>query len=191
MAEETSAPAPELAESVLAPIPRAIGVRSGVGVAAAITIVSFWMTFAGGSSASHVPSRLEDLGRSVVTPVDPTDRDAVRAAIATLRTDATTRRHIAADIEAGRRRIGWIAVQDSMDPDGDTIAIESGGVVQQIVLAKAWVPVAVVSGADNRVGITALIDGEGGGITLALVTSGGPMPLRIMHPGEHIELATQ
>jgi len=177
---------------LLAPIPRRAGAASGAALAVAIVAAGSWLTFGNGTlGSSHIPSRPEDLGRGVVTAIDAKDRDAVAAAIAMLRTDEITRQRLAADILAGRRRIGWIVVQDSMDPDGDVVAIEAGGVVQQVVLAKAWMPVPVVSDAAHRIGITALKDGEGGGITLALVTSGGSMPLRPLQPGEHIEVAAE
>ena len=145
----------------------------------------------GSSSSSHIPLRPEDLGKGVITAIDVKDHDAVAAAVSMLKTDDATRQRLAADILAGRRRIGWIVVQDSMDPDGDVVAIEASGIVQQVVLAKAWMPVPVVSDAGHRIGITALKDGGGGGITLALVTSGGPMPLRPLQPGEHIEVAAE
>jgi hypothetical protein len=193
MTDESPASAPQLAEPVLAPIAQELRTTSGAGLAAAALALALgvWMTLGNGSPSSHVPSRPEDLGKGVITAVDLKDPDAVSAAIAMLRTDEGTRHRIAAGVEAGRRNIGWIVVQDSMDPDGDTIAIESGGIVQQVVLAKAWIPVPVLLGADKRIGITALKDGEGGGITLALVTSGGPMPLRPLAPGEHIEVAAE
>jgi hypothetical protein len=76
---------------------------------------------------------------------------------------------------------------DSIDPDGDTIAVESSGLTQQVVLTKSWTPVAVLlEGAPIHV--TALRDGVAGGVTIAFATGAGVMPMRIMRPGERIEV---
>jgi hypothetical protein len=74
-----------------------------------------------------------------------------------------------------------------MDPDGDTVAVEASGIVQHVVLSKAWMPVAIPLDG-GPIGITAVRDGGGGGVTVALATRGGPVTLRIMLPGEHMEV---
>ena len=87
------------------------------------------------------------------------------------------------------RQIGWIALTDSMDPDGDTVAGEAGGFVQNVVLDKAWVPVAVPLAGGMPIRITGVRDGGGGGITVAVATRAGAIALRILSPGEFIEVA--
>ena len=42
-----------------------------------------------------------------------------------------------------RQRLGWIVFVDSIDPDGDTVAVEASGPTQPIVLTKGWTPIAV------------------------------------------------
>jgi hypothetical protein len=136
----------------------------------------------------HLPASPDDLGPGVVTPVDPFDRPAVAAAISALKVTDAQRQGIERDVIEGRRRIGWIVVMDSMDPDGDTIAIEAGGLVQIVVLTKAWTPVPVLLGSGS-IGVSGIKDGAGGGITLALATRSGPLNLRPLVPGERIEVA--
>jgi hypothetical protein len=145
-----------------------------------------------GSSAlpSHVPATRAELADGIITPIDASDRAAVRAAVSMFDVAEPLQRQIEQEVLTGRRHLGWIIVEDSMDPDGDVIAVESGGIVQEIVLEKAWIPVPVLRDS-SRIGITAIKDGAGGGITLALVTAGGQMALRIMNPGEHIEVAAR
>ena len=75
-----------------------------------------------------------------------------------------------------------------MDPDGDTVAVEASGLTQQIVLNKNWTPVAVALADSGPIAVTALRDGQGGGITVAFATSSGTVPIRILRPGERIEV---
>jgi len=140
------------------------------------------------AAAPLVPTTFADLATGAVMPIDPANAGAVAAAIATLRLPAAQRAEIERAIAGRQRRIAWIVLTDSMDPDGDTVAVESGGIVQHVVLNKSWVPVAVPL-ADAPIGITAVRDGGGGGITVALATRTGAMAVRIMLPGERIEVA--
>lgn len=191
MSDRDTVAEPVLADPVLAPVPYAAKVASAGVAAAGVLFAAFWLAQPGmGALPPHVPTSRAELAASIITPIDADDRGAVDAAVSLLNVAEPLRRQIEQDVLADRRHLGWIVVQDSMDPDGDVIAIESGGIVQQIVLEKAWIPVPVLRDS-NRVGITAIKDGQGGGITLALVTAGGQMALRIMLPGEHIEVAAQ
>jgi hypothetical protein len=140
-------------------------------------------------SAAKVPSRLEDLSANIVTPVSPEDRAAVAAAVAALKVAPPQRAEIEQAVIDRRQRLGWIVFTDSMDPDGDTIAVEASGLTQQIVLSKSWTPVAVVLEDGGPIGVTAVRDGQGGGVTVAFATSTGAMPVRILRPGERIEVA--
>jgi hypothetical protein len=146
--------------------------------------------FALSAPVSHdakVPQRPQDLSANVVTFVSADDRDAVAAAVAALKVADPQRAEIERAVTARRQRIGWIVLTDSMDPDGDTIAVESSGLTQQIVLTKGWTPVAILVDG-GPINVTAIRDGVEGGITVAFATSAGVMPMRIMQPGEHIEV---
>ena len=78
-----------------------------------------------------------------MTIVDGGNRAAVTAAIELLRVPDAQRIQIEQEVLSRDRRVGWIVLTDSMDPDGDVVAVESGGIVQHVDLSKAWVPVAV------------------------------------------------
>lgn len=137
--------------------------------------------------ADKVPQRPDDLSANVVTFVPADDRDAVASAVAALKIASPQRAEIARAVAERRQRIGWIVFTDSMDPDGDTIAVESSGLTQQIVLTKGWTPVAILADG-GPIHVTAVRDGVEGGITVAFATSAGVMPMRIMQPGEQIEV---
>ena len=138
--------------------------------------------------ATQIPSRPEDLSGNVVTFVSPDDRAAVASAVAALKISPPQRAEIAQAVADRRQRLGWIVFVDSMDPDGDTVAVEASGLTQQIVLTKAWTPVAVALADSGPIGVTAVRDGQGGGVTVAFATSSGTMPIRILRPGERIEV---
>jgi hypothetical protein len=134
-----------------------------------------------------LPWRPELLSPNVVTLVSADDRNGIKSAIASLMIAEPLRAEIERAVIERKRRIGWIVFTDSIDPDGDTIAVEAAGLSQQIVLTKSWTPVAVVLD-EAPIRVTGVRDGESGGITIAFATSAGMMPLRIIQPGEQIEV---
>lgn len=179
---------PELGEPILSPLQTRAVACTGL-LAVAITTSIIWLTAPDHQAVAHrVPTTPEDLSAGMVTMVDPSDRAAVAAAAAALRLPEPQRQQIEQSVLQRQRRLGWIVLTDSMDPDGDTVAIEAGGIVQHVVLSKAWMPVAVPLDGTGPIGITAVRDGGGGGITIAIATRGGPVALRIMLPGDRIEV---
>lgn len=137
---------------------------------------------------ASIPSRPEDLSANVVTFVSPDDRAAVASAVAALKVAPPQRAEIERAVVERRQRLGWIVFIDSKDPDGDAVAVEASGLTQQVMLTKSWTPVAVVLDATGPIGVTAVRDGQGGGVTVAFATSSGTVPVRIMRPGERIEV---
>jgi hypothetical protein len=137
----------------------------------------------------QVPTTQAELSDRLMTIVDPTNRNAVRGAIDAMQLPAPQRAEIEQAVIDQRIRIAWIVFTDSIDPDGDIVAVEAAGYTQHIVLSKAWTPVAVplVSGS---ISITAVRDGGGGGVTVALATRNGPVAMQIMLPGDRIQVAS-
>lgn len=176
---ELPLPLPARQPSRLAPALLLLGLIGG-GVYAA--------TDADTKPTAKIPSRPEDLSANVVTFVSPDDLAAVASAVAALKVAPPQRAEIEQAVTERRQRLGWIVFTDSMDPDGDTVAVEASGLTQQIVLTKSWTPVAVALADSGPIGVTAVRDGQGGGITVAFATSAGTMPMRILRPGERIEV---
>ena len=135
-----------------------------------------------------VPQSIADLSDGFLTAVDANNSAAVAAAVSSLRLPPAQRAIVERSVLSGHRRIGWIVLTDSIDPDGDTVAVEAEGIVQNVVLNKAWMPVAVPMSGPSKIAITGVRDGGGGGITVALATRGGSVPFRILLPGERIEV---
>jgi hypothetical protein len=188
MHDRPSVTTPELAGPVLAPLvlrPAPVAV-AGV-LCLVIATASIWLRAGPRAAVPHIPATAEDLSAGMVTPVAATNPAAVAAAVSMLRLPATQRADIEREVLDGRRRLGWIVLTDSMDPDGDTVAVEAGGIVQHVVLSKAWMPVAIPLDG-GPIAITAVKDGGGGGVTVGVATRGGPVTLRIMLPGERMEV---
>jgi hypothetical protein len=190
MTELDHAPIAKLAEPLLAPLRVAPAVAASAGLLlVAMAGGLIWLAAPGAPTvAAHIPASAADLGDRIVTFIDPADRAAVAAATSTLRLAEPVRRQIEQSVLDRQRRLGWIVLTDSMDPDGDTVAVEASGIVQHVVLSKVWVPVAVPLEGASPIAITAVRDGGGGGVTVALATRSGPVTLRIMLPGERVEV---
>lgn len=185
MPEVDRAPGLELAP----PMPlRASPLAAGLA-AAAVAVAMIWLAGSAQHAGPKVPASPADLSDSVVTEIDVSNGGAITAALSMLRLPEAQRQQIAQEVLRRERRLGWIVLVDSMDPDGDTVAVESAGLVQHVLLSKAWMPVAVpLGGSGAPIGVTAVRDGGGGGVTVALATRRGPMALRALLPGERIEV---
>lgn len=190
MSEPQQHPAPRITDPVLAPPlgmgPATFGLSGFLVAALALGIWSF--SKVDPRTAAKAPSQISQLSDGFVTPISTGDRDDIAAALAALHLPEAQRLQLERDVLEGRQRLGWIIFVDSIDPDGDVVAVEAAGLVQHVSLTKAWTAVAVPL-TGTPIGITAVRDGAGGGVTVALATRAGPVTLRILLPGERIEVA--
>lgn len=178
-------PTPELyAPKPALPLPMvAIPVILMIGLACVAD--GYW----GGGVTGTKPQLSAQPNSGIVTIVDPADKSGIQAAVTSLKVPAPQRREVERAVLAGEKQIGWIFLGDSLDPDGDTVAVEAGGLSQQVVLTNSWTPVAVPLSAGDKIGIVAVRDGGGGGITVTYATRGGQVGMPVMTPGQRIEVA--
>lgn len=92
-----------------------------------------------------------------------------------------------ADIDDGKRRVSVITLWDNFDEDGDVVTIEANGVTLTVPIMHAPVRVFVPYAPGGVLSITGTRDGTGG-ITAAVETSAGAVPLPILGVGQTIVL---
>jgi hypothetical protein len=172
-------PASEESPAVLA-----AGALFAVGLALGL----FW---AGGfwPGAAAIPFEPGDGSGSLLVPVDLAEPAARKRAMGALRLSPAERgrleRFLAEDDDVG---LGWVAIVDTMDPDGDTVRISGLGFNQDVVAGSSPQVLAVPYRRGGDIEVTGMRDGAGGGITVAVMTAQGPFPLKFLGLGETIRI---
>lgn len=93
-----------------------------------------------------------------------------------------------ADVQGGRAQLVWLTLYDSDAEDGDVAELRSAGFSRVVPLARTPVTVAVPVGTDRTILLVGSVDGGGGGVTVGVVLSSGPMPLPPLSVGQTIRL---
>jgi hypothetical protein len=126
-------------------------------------------------------------GTSLFTRVPAGD---VERALAMLALTAVDKGKVRELVKAGTMRLAWVTVSDFDEEDGDWVAIAAGGFRQDVRLFKTPLTIAVpyLPGVPARV--IGLIDGGGGGITVAVHVGGHLFSLKPLQIGESIEVPT-
>lgn len=135
------------------------------------------------SFASLAPLQLEsvkpqDLERALDTlHLDAPQRAQLRAAVT-----SSTSIH-----SADQTRLVWVEVWDFAAEDGDVVHLASAGFTIDCNLLNAHQRIAMPVDATRRLTVTGALDG-GGGITLGIQTSTGPVLLPVLAPGQTLQL---
>ncbi|MEZ5890178.1 MAG: hypothetical protein R3D52_07875 [Xanthobacteraceae bacterium] len=87
-------------------------------------------------------------------------------------------------------RIAWVQLSDSFDEDGDWVKVTAGGFSQNLRLFKKPLRFAIPYVPGAPVAVTGLIDGEGGGITVAVHSGASTFGLKPLVKGETIMVPT-
>src|SRR5262245_25490013 len=95
---------------------------------------------------------------------------------------------VRAELARGKLRIGWITVSDTMDEDGDWVRIAAGGLQQDVRLFNKPYTMAVPYVPGMPVSVIGLIDGGGGGITVAVYVGSAKLSLKPMQKGETLQI---
>jgi hypothetical protein len=94
-------------------------------------------------------------------------------------------------VERGERMLGWLTLWDNFDEDGDVASVTAAGFTQRVPLRHAPTRILVPYIPGQPVLITGEHDGMGGGVTVAVELSTGPLPLPPLAVGQSVALPIQ
>lgn len=118
-----------------------------------------------------------------LAPLDA-EKDKAAFMASPLMTDAE-KSQLWAQVETQGKKVTAITLWDNFDEDGDTVSIQSEGVTLTVPLRNAPTTVYIPYKPGGSMTITGIFDG-GGGITAAIETLSGAVPLPIMSVGQSI-----
>jgi hypothetical protein len=95
---------------------------------------------------------------------------------------------VIAQAQNGDRALGWLTLWDNFDEDGDVVAVSAAGVTQTVELRHAPTRILVPYIPGQPVYLTGEKDGMGGGVTVAVELSTGPLPLPPLAVGQTVAL---
>jgi hypothetical protein len=190
-------PRSKLAAPDLAPMS-----RPGVaGVAAALLVGLGVFGFAGSEegikgdriSNSQAAKLADGFGRAhgSLLPVDLSTGPQRDRLAQSLPMSSAEAERLLALVERGERMLGWLTLWDNFDEDGDIASVTAAGFTQTVALMHAPKRILVPYVPGQPVLITGERDGMGGGITLAIELSTGPLPLPPLAVGQTIALPIQ
>lgn len=120
-------------------------------------------------------------------PVKPVEIDQ---AIAALVMSEPQKEQVRQAVKKDAMRIAWVQLSDSFDEDGDWVKVTAGGFSQNLRLFKKPLRFAIPYVPGAPVAVTGLIDGEGGGITVAVHSGASTFGLKPLVKGETIMVPT-
>jgi hypothetical protein len=94
-------------------------------------------------------------------------------------------------VERGERMLGWLTLWDNFDEDGDVVSVTAVGMIQSVPLLHAPKRILVPYVPGRPVLIIGERDGMGGGVTVAVELSTGPLPLPPLAVGQTVALPLQ
>lgn len=159
---------------------------AGFGVLFVAAIVLTLTSFE--SSTKSVGPQKQDrvaVGASMIRPVAAAETDK---AIGLLMMSDAEKATVRTELAKGKLRIGWITVSDTMDEDGDWVRIAAAGLQQDVRLFNRPYTMAVPYLPGMPVSVIGLIDGGGGGITVAVYVGSAKLPLKPMQKGEVVQI---
>lgn len=127
-------------------------------------------------------------GHGALVPVDLSTPQKREEILSALRMPAAKARRLMAMVERGERALGWLTLRDNLDEDGDVASVTAAGVTQQVPLFRAPTRIVVPYIPGQPVLVTGEHDGLGGGISVEVELSTGPLPLPPLAVGESVAL---
>ncbi|HZO44287.1 MAG TPA: hypothetical protein VFB68_00200 [Xanthobacteraceae bacterium] len=144
-------------------------------------------------SSSHAAQLAEGFRNASgsLLPVDLSTAEQRGALLDALNLTKPQAQRLLAMVDRGERMLGWITLWDSSDEDGDVASVTASGITQHVTLTRAPTRVLVVYVPGQPVYVTGERDGMGGGVTLSVELSTGPLPLPPLAVGQTVALPIQ
>jgi hypothetical protein len=183
---------PQLLETKAVPA-YAVGLALLMGIAGYGFIGGASMASRGDRISADEAARLAaDFGRAKgsLMPVDSANKGHRDNLMAALRLPSSKAAQLVAMVESGERALGWLTLWDNFDQDGDVVSVTAAGFRQVVPLTHAPTRVLIPYVPGQPVYVTGERDG-GGGITVAVELSSGPLPLPPLAVGQTIALPIQ
>jgi hypothetical protein len=130
----------------------------------------------------------EAFARMPPVGLSPVPRSEIGHAVQAMELSDPERASMVADLDSGRQRLAWISLYDSHTEDGDVVTVRSEGYSRTVLLRKQPTRIAIPIPASRAVDLTGAVDGGGGGVTVGVMTSSGPLALPPMAVGQTIRL---
>jgi hypothetical protein len=130
-------------------------------------------------------------GHGALMPVDISTEQQRTEVLNALRVPRAQAERLLAMVERGERALGWLTLWDNFDEDGDVASVTAAGFTQQVPLFHAPTRILVPYIPGQPVFVTGERDGRGGGVTVAVELSTGPLPLPPLAVGQTVTLPLQ
>jgi hypothetical protein len=128
----------------------------------------------------------QHMGPSLIQPVAATD---LQKAIDGMLISNSEKARLRDETAAGKTRVGWVTVSDSVAEDGDWVIVSSAGFSQDVRLFHKPTTIAVPYTPGVPAVVTGKVDG-GGGITVAVHVGGSTFRLAPMQVGASVQVPT-
>ena len=165
------------------------------GGAAVMLVAGAWaIGLLAGSDPGTAPAK--PAGQSTAAPASSvqmirqvTGAD-VDKALAMLAMPEADKARAQAELQKGKLRIGLVTVSDTHDEDGDWVRVAGAGFQQDIRLFHKPHTIAVPYLPGMPISVIGLVDGGGGGITVAVYVGAAKLSLKPMQKGEQVQIPT-
>jgi hypothetical protein len=119
----------------------------------------------------------------------PLEASELKRAIDGMHIAEAEKQRLRKEIATGDARLAWIVVSDWDVEDGDEVLISAAGYAQQVRLYHRPTTLAVPYKPGVPVTLTAAVDGDNSGITVAVHMGNGRLPLTLQ-PGTTVQVPT-
>jgi len=127
-------------------------------------------------------------GAGSLLPVELSTKAQREELIRSLRLPRADAERVIVQAENGARALGWLSLWDNFDEDGDVVSVSAAGVTQTVELRHLPTRILVPYVPGQPVYLTGERDGMGGGVTVAVELSTGPLPLPPLAVGQTVAL---